>query len=142
MDDHAGLGAPRDEGSFAANDVRRTSTPGPFGRSNPDPGPEYRRDVTPDIKAGIVGSLRRAYSIVHEAHDDALGFDAHTFGYNVYRVGLHWLRKYCEASGGKLIAVSSLRLRHCATDRQTDTTIRGPRRVLRLAGGPRGAHRG
>jgi hypothetical protein len=109
MDDHAGLGAPRDEGSFAANDVRRTSTPGPFGRSNPDPGPEYRRDVTPDIKAGIVGSLRRAYSIVHEAHDDALGFDAHTFGYNVYRVGLHWLRKYCEASGGKLEIVDELK---------------------------------
>lgn len=93
----------------AANDAPRVSTPGPFGRPNPDPGPEYQRDVTPDIKAGIVGALRRAYGIVQEAHDDSLGWDAHTFGYSVYRLGLHWLTKFCEASSGKLELVDELK---------------------------------
>jgi hypothetical protein len=109
MDDHSGFNAPRDQAPFAANDVRRAAKPGPFGHPNPDPGPEYRRNVTQDIKDGFVGALQRAYSVVQEAHDDALGWDAHTFGYCVYRVGLHWLKKYCEASGGKLELVDELK---------------------------------
>lgn len=110
MDDDSGFGGPRDESPPpSANDVLRVSTPGPFGRQNPDPGPEYRRDVTPDIKAGIVGALQTAYGFVQEAHDDAVGWDAYTFGQGVYRLGLFWLKKYCAASGGKLEFVDELK---------------------------------
>ena len=110
MDDPSSFRRPSDVPSLSpANDPPRTSSPGPFGRQNPDPGAEYRRDVTPEVKAGIVAALQRAYAIVQEPHDDALGWDAHTFGQGVYRIGLFWLKKYCEDSGGKLELVDELK---------------------------------
>lgn len=106
------MGSPRGSlsSSFpAANDVSAGANPGPFGQPNPDPGPEFRRTFSQDFKDNIVWHVRRAYQIVQDRHEEGLGFDAHTFGYNVYRVGMFWLGKCCDRSGGKLARVQELK---------------------------------
>jgi hypothetical protein len=110
MDDPSGsgFGGPRDE-AFAANDVLCTATPGPFDHPNPDPGPAYRATFTQDVKDNIVNSVRYAYQIVHERYDETLGFNATTFGGDVYHVGTFQLGKYCTRSGGKLERVQELK---------------------------------
>jgi len=109
MDDSSGSGPPPNSIPFTANDVRPTATPGPFGHPNPDPGPEYRKTFTPDVKENLVRQVQKAYAIVHEKHDESLGFDAHTFGYNVYRVGMYQLEQYCERSEGKIERAQELK---------------------------------
>jgi hypothetical protein len=89
--------------SFRANDV------GPFGHPNPDPGPEYRETFTQDLKDSIVKAVQYTYEIVQEPHDPSLGFDAHTYGYNVYRVGTFQLNACCDRSNGKLERVQELK---------------------------------
>lgn len=84
-----------------ANDgasLSRTSE-GPFGRRNPDPGPEFRASFTEELKRGMTQAVLTAYRIVQDRHDEPLGFDAHTFGYCVYRVGVFHLKKLCTGSG-------------------------------------------
>lgn len=85
------------------------SVPGPFGRSNPDPGVEFHRTYTPDVKAMIVRAVKKAYEIVGQSHDEALGFNANTFGICVYHVGRFQLEAVCKQSEGKLSNVEELK---------------------------------
>lgn len=82
---------------------------GPFDRQNPDPGQAYRDAFIDDIKAMIVARVQFAYNTVQERHDEKLGYDAHTFGHNVYRLGRFQLGRCCEESGGKLARVEELK---------------------------------
>jgi hypothetical protein len=82
---------------------------GPFDRQNPDPGQAYRDAFIDDIKATIVAGVQRAYDIVQERHDEDLGYNAHTFGHDVYHIGRHQLGLCCEKSGGKLARVEELK---------------------------------
>lgn len=88
---------------------RPESSDGPFGRQNPDPGQAYHEAFIDDTKAAIVAAVRRAYNIVQERHEEDLGYDAHTFGHNVYRIGRFQLGRCCEESGGKLARVEELK---------------------------------
>ncbi len=89
--------------SLGANDA------GPFGQRNPDPGPAYHKTFTKDVKDAIVKAVKYTYDIVQEGHRPDLGFDAHTYGYSVYRVGTYQLGEYCKRSKGKLARVQELK---------------------------------
>lgn len=108
MDDHSGFGVPQED-AFAANDVHGTATPGPFGHPNPDAGSEYRATFSQEVKDSIVKYVRYAYQIVHERYDETLGFNATTFGHDVYHVGTYQLGQYCKRSNGKLERVQELK---------------------------------
>lgn len=109
--DHAPPSSPRIHADLTpANDAfPQESSGGLFGRENPDPGQAYREAFTDEIKAAIVAAVLRAYDIVLERHDESLGYDAHTFGYNVYYIGKFQLSRCCEKSGGKLARVDELK---------------------------------
>lgn len=85
------------------------STVGPFGRHNPDPGPAFRQAFTDAVKAGIVAAARRAYDIVQSNHDEALGYNANTFGHNVYHLGKHHLKAFCARSGNAISTVDEMK---------------------------------
>ncbi|MDQ7814191.1 MAG: hypothetical protein RDU25_00070 [Patescibacteria group bacterium] len=96
-----------DEAASAADSTNEPREPN--GRRNPDPGPAYREAFTDDVKRAIVRATQEAYEIVRERHDEELGFNANTFGYNVYHVGKYQLEKYCKRTGGKLERVDELK---------------------------------
>ncbi len=81
-----------------------------FRPKNPDPGDAFRTVFTPALRTAIVEAAQRAYDIVQENHDPSLGYDAYTFGYNVYRIGCFQLGKVCERSPDKLTRVDELRM--------------------------------
>lgn len=79
------------------------------GRRNPDPGQAFREAFTSEAKASIVAAVQLAYDIVQERHDEKLGYNANTFGHNVYHIGKHQLDQCCAKSGGKLSRVDELK---------------------------------
>lgn len=93
-----------------ANDgaSRSRASDGPFGRRNPDPGPGFRASFTEELKRRMTQAVQTAYRVVQDRHEESLGFDAHTFGYCVYRVGVFHLRKLCAGSGGSLELIDEL----------------------------------
>ncbi|MBK8265108.1 MAG: hypothetical protein IPK80_27735 [Nannocystis sp.] len=76
-------------------ELRRGSL-GPFGRQNPDPGDRYREVFSPSLKDAIRTAVQRAYAIVQECHFPQHGFNAQTFGHNVYHVGCFQLGAVCQ----------------------------------------------
>lgn len=86
-----------------------SSTEGPFGHRNPDPGPAYRATFTEEVKATIVAAARTTYRLVQEGYDEALGFNPQTFGHCIYHVGTFQLDKAFKRSGGSLARVEELR---------------------------------
>jgi len=110
MNDHA---HPEQESPYS-NDgtpertTRRRSTPGPFGRLNPEPGDAYRATFTANVKRDIVNQVRVAYNDAQENHDESCGFNATTFGHNVYHLAKFRLTKLSESSGGAFNVVGEI----------------------------------
>lgn len=71
---------------------------GPFGRQNPDPGDLFREVFSPALKDAIRTAVQHAYAIVQEFHFPQHGFNAQTFGHNVYHVGCFQLGAVCHNS--------------------------------------------
>lgn len=88
---------------------RSISTSHPFGRLNPDPGPHYRDTFTEEVKQWIIAAVQRAYDVVQERHDESLGYNAQTFGHNVYHIGRRQLEECCKRSSGQLTLVEELK---------------------------------
>lgn len=82
---------------------------GPFGRRNPDPGSHFRQVVTDELKSGLVEVFKKSYRIVQDCHDESLGFDAHTFGYNVYRIAGFQIQEYCRRTNAPLQRADELK---------------------------------
>lgn len=95
-------------GPAPASPGGRGPTPGPFGKMNPDPGDDFHSTFTPLVKRSIVSQLLVAYNDVQENHDESCGFNAHTFGYNVYHLAKFRLKELSEKSGGSLEIVGEI----------------------------------
>lgn len=79
---------------------RRSPTPGPFGRTNPDPGDDFRATFTPAVKQQIVKLLRIAYDTEVEKYDESLGYNPTTFGFCVYHLAKFRLQKHLSEFSG------------------------------------------
>ncbi len=55
-----------------------------------------------------MNAVQRAYVHVQEGHDESVGFNAQTFGHNVYHLGRFELEKLCKVSEGQLARVEDV----------------------------------